>query len=323
MKFALNPYSGNTFSEFLLNFFHRIFLFATGRLSFENVTTDEIQVFVLIFISLSSALIGTFLVLRKATMLANSLSHTILLGIVITFLLFKALSLKNDGGYTIDIKLIMIAALLSALLTTFFTELLNKGMRLQKDVSIGLIFTTFFALGIILVTIFTKSAHVGTEAIMGNVDALHIHDLKLVISLFIFNILCVLFFYKRLELSTFDPTLAHMCGISIGFFNYLIMILTAATAIGAFRAVGVFLFLAFLVAPPLSARFFTHRLKFVLLLSCIMGVGVSLISVALSRHILSVYRAPLSTAGIAVVIIGVVFILSVGANSFKKVYLER
>ena len=261
MKLAFNPYSGNTFSEFLVNFFHRIFLFVTGRLSFENITTDEIQVFVLIFISLSSALIGTFLVLRKATMLANSLSHTILLGIVITFLLFKALSLKNDGGYTIDIKLIMIASLLSALLTTFFTELLNKGMRLQKDVSIGLIFTTFFALGIILVTIFTKSAHVGTEAIMGNVDALHIHDLKLVISLFIFNILCVLFFYKRLELSTFDPTLAHMCGISIGFFNYIIMILTAATAIGAFRAVGVFLFLAFLVAPPLFGPFFYSSIE--------------------------------------------------------------
>ena len=73
--YEINPYSGHSFFGFFAVLFHRIFLFFKGDL--EHIASDEVQLLVLTLIALSSALIGTFLVLKKMTMLANSLSHTI------------------------------------------------------------------------------------------------------------------------------------------------------------------------------------------------------------------------------------------------------
>ncbi|MCB1071952.1 MAG: metal ABC transporter permease [Chlamydiia bacterium] len=301
----MNPYTGQSFFSFFGILFHRLFQFLKGDLN--SLASDEVQVLVLILIALSSAIVGTFLVLKKMTMLANSLSHTILLGIVGAFLIGKYLFSQGGGLYTLHIPSLIIGALITALFTTFSTEFLHKKLRLQEDASIGLIFTAFFALGVVLVTTLSRNSHLGIEAIMGNVDALHPDNVKQVFYLFLFNSAIAFFFFRRLEVTAFDPQLAKNFGISILFFNYLLMFQTALTAIGSFRAVGVFLFLAFLVAPVLTARFFTHRLKPLLFLAGGIGVIASIVSVALSRHFLSVYNIPLATSGLAASILGLCF----------------
>ncbi|NGX51657.1 MAG: hypothetical protein K1060chlam2_01530, partial [Chlamydiae bacterium] len=83
----------------------------------------------------------------------------------------------------------------------------------------------------------------------------------------------------------------------------------ALTAIGAFRAIGAFLFLAFLVAPVLTARFFVCRLKSLILLACGVGTAAVFISVALSRHLLTTYQMALSTSGLSSVILGLFFLI--------------
>src|SRR5580692_7382093 len=102
----MNPYWGTDFWQFFAVFGKRMALFATGQLPFSQLASDEIQVLVLILIALSSALVGTFLVLKKMTMLANALSHTILLGIVGAYLLFA----QGIGDLAIDLKTLIIAA---------------------------------------------------------------------------------------------------------------------------------------------------------------------------------------------------------------------
>lgn len=305
----MSPYWGKGFGAFFGVFFRRIGMMVQGQIAWSDLATDEIQILVLFLIACSSALIGTFLVLRRMTMLANSLSHTILLGIVITFLLV---------GGTLNLKTLVIAALVTGFLTTFFTEWLHKGLKLQEDASIGLVFTTFFALGIVGVTLFFRHSHLGVEAIMGNVDALHLHDLKLAFFLFALNSCLTLVFYQRYALLTFDPVLARNFGIPVMLFNHLLMIQAAATAIGAFRAVGVFLFLAFLVVPVLTARFFVCRLKPLLLLSCLIGGSASLLSVAFSRHLLTVYQISLSTAGLTTLFLGGFFLAGIAYRSYVK-----
>lgn len=295
----LNPYSGDNFFGFFATFIKRVMGAFSGGLA-----PDEVQVLVLILIALSSSLVGAFLVLRKMTMLANSLSHTILLGIVGAFLI-----VGGSGVFSLSLPTLIIGALIAALCTTFATEFLHKKLRLQEDASIGLIFTAFFALGVVLVTTLTKNSHLGIEAIMGNVDALHPTDVKLAFYLFLFNALTVFFCYRRFEVTAFDSTLARNLGVSLIFFNYLMMFQTALTAIGAFRAVGAFLFLTFLVAPVLTARFFTKRMKPLLFLACGIGSMAALIAVALSRHMLTAYQMPLSTSGIASVILGLFFVI--------------
>ena len=228
-------------------------------------------------------------------MLANSLSHTILVGIVISYLIFTPAI-----GEPLNLKILLVAALLTALLTTFFTEGLTKIFRLQEDASIGLVFSTLFALGVVLITAFTRNAHIGTEVIMGNLEAVHSNDLKLMAYLFGVNALVTLFFYKEFKVTTFDGRFAGSVGIFPSVFHYLLMIQTAATAIAAFRAVGVILVLAFLIGPPLLARRYARSLPRLFALSFLIAVLLAFIAVALSRHILSLYQLPLSTAGLLV-----------------------
>ena len=311
----VNPYFQAGFGEFFIILAQRIGKLLTGQLGFSDLVSDEIQLLVLIFITLSCACIGTFLVLKKMTMLANSLSHTILLGIVIAFLIGKS----AFGVHTMDMKTLCIAALSTGLFTTVCTQMLHKGFKLQEDASIGLTFTTLFALGVVLVSIFTRNTHLGVEAIMGNIDALHFKDLKLVFFLFLFNLFLTIIFFKPLAVSTFDPILGASFGIPLFFISYLLMVQTAASAIGAFRALGAFLFLALLVAPVLTARFFTHDLKKMIYLASLIGIGASLLAVALSRHLLSVYELSLSTAGLVTLLLGMFFLFGLLKRTLRSV----
>ncbi len=313
----INPYIEAGFGEFFIILAQRLGKVITGQLGLFDLVSDEIQLLVLIFITLSSACIGTFLVLRKMTMLANSLSHTVLLGIVIAFLISKS----SLGFNEMDMKTLCIAALSTGLFTTVCTQMLHKGFKLQEDASIGLTFTTLFALGIVLVSIFTRNTHLGVEAIMGNIDALHFNDLKLVFFLFLFNLVVTITLFKPLAVSTFDPILGASFGIPVVFVSYLLMVQTAASAIGAFRALGAFLFLALLVAPVLTARFFTYNLKKMIYLASLFGVGSSLIAVALSRHLLSVYQLSLSTAGIVSLLLAVFFLFGLLKRTLQSAKL--
>lgn len=306
----MNPYWGANFVEFFGIFFLRVGQWMRGKLSIQDMVSDEIQIFVLLFIAIASSLVGTFLILKKMTMLANSLSHTILLGIVIAYIL--TLSSPKAMGIHIDIslKILLIAAAITALVTTLLSEFFSHFLKLQEDASVGLVFTMLFALGIVLVTLFTRSTHIGTEIIMGNIDALHFNDLKLVLYVAIGCGGVIWLFFKPLQLVTFDAGLAASLGYSARLFGYLLMVLTAACSIAAFRAVGVLLFLAFLVGPPLTARLLTDRLERILLYGIVIGVFSAFFGVALSRHFLSVYQMALSTSGLLVLVLGIWFLFA-------------
>jgi manganese/zinc/iron transport system permease protein len=301
----VNPYWGKDFWEFLIVLCSRLFGWVSGGLKNAELASDEIQLLALMGISIASSLVGVFLVLKRMTMVANSLSHTILLGIVLAYLFM----MKNmGGGHFIDIKILLLGALLTGVITALLTELLTHLMKVQEDASIGLVFSTLFALGIVVVTLLARNAHIGTEAIMGNVDALHPDDLKLLGVVCLFNLVPLLLFFKEFKLTAFDPAFAKATGFPASFFNYFLMIQVAATAIGAFRAVGVLLFLSFLVGPVITARLLTHHLGRLICFSALIGIVCSLIGVALSRHLLSVYQMPISTAGLIVVLIALFYL---------------
>lgn len=302
----MSPYFGRDFFSFFPLFFSRLWQLITGALPVSELAPDEIQIFVLSLVCISSAVVGSLLVLKKMTMLANSLSHTILLGIVAA-----AILLSSKGAMVFDLKTMMVAALISGLLTTFLTEFLHKVLRLQEDASIGLVFSTLFALGIALVTLYTRNTHIGVEVVMGNADALHIRDLQLALWTAACNTVVVTLFYKEWKLMCFDAPLGKSMGLRPQLFRTGLMLLTSLTAISAFRAVGVLLFLAFMVGLPLSARMLTHSLKRLILWAIAIGVMCSLFSVAFCRHLLTTLSMPLSTGGMTVALVGVAFAVAV------------
>lgn len=298
----MNPYWGANFFEFFATLFKRL----TGQLPLEHFTSDEVQLLVLIGISISTALLGTFLTLRKMTMLANSLSHTTLLGIVICFLL----TIKTTSDLALNIPLLIASSIVSAFLTVLFTEGVRKFFRLQEDAAIGLVFTTLFALGILLVTLYTRSSHIGVEVITGNIDALGRSDITYAALIALINMTFTFISYRPWALSAFDPQLAATSGLRVTRYHYLQMALTSLTLVVSIRAVGVLLVLAFLVGPTLIARHYCKRLTSLLWTTAAIGTGLSLFGVALSRHFLSVIHIPLSTGGLIVTLLALGYVAS-------------
>lgn len=304
----MNPYFDNTFFSFFFTFASRLIALSLGRLSLLDLAPDEVQFLVLGAIGVSSALVGTFLVFRKMTMLANSLSHTILLGIVIAFFAASSASDLHEGH--LNLPWLLVAAILVGLLTTLVTEALTHFARLQEDASTGLVFSSFFALGIVLVNLLTRNAHIGAEVVMGNVDALHRDDLYLAFLILAFNLLAVALFFRGWKITTFDPAFAKAIGFSPSLFNYLLMGLVSLTVVGAFRAVGVLMVLTFITAPPLLSNLFCKSLSGVLIAASGVALFASLIGVALARHILTTYGIALSTAGVVVTLMGSAYLCS-------------
>lgn len=290
----MSPYFGTD----ILSFFGVLF----SRVG-QPLVADEIQLLVLLLSGIAGSIVGSLLMLKKSTMVANSLSHTILLGIAVVFLLSK--------GSTLGLDLLLLASLITGVATTLATQLLQNLFRLQKDASIGLVFTTFFALGIVLITALTKNAHIGVELIMGNIDAATTKDLLPLGVLALTSILAVSIFYEPLKVIIFDPLFALGAGLPVTLARYGIMILTSTVAIASFRSIGVFLFLALVIAPPMTARLFTNSLRGLIVRSVALSSMYALISVALSRHILSVYELPLSTSGIYVTLAGFGYLVSI------------
>jgi manganese/zinc/iron transport system permease protein len=313
----INPYWGKDIWEFFALLWTRLSQGLSGELGISQLASDEIQILTLMALAIASSFVGAFLVLKRMSMLANSLSHTILLGIVVAYLLTFS---TMQEGHGIDIKILLIGSLITALLTTLLSQLLTQVMKLQEDASIGLIFSTLFALGVLLVTLYTRSLHLGTEAVMGNVDALHFDDLKMSLFACLLNVVPISLFFKEFKTMSFDPSFAKSAGFSPSLFNYFLMVLLASTAIAAFRAVGVFLFLLLLVGPIIIARLFTHSLRSLIALALCIGSGCSLLAVALSRHVLSVYEIPLSTAGLLAALITLCYF---GSLVIKKVWRDN
>lgn len=274
-----------------------------GSLHFDQLATDEIQILTLALLSLAAALVGTFLVLKKMTMLANALSHTILPGLVLVFILCGTTSIADLSTGTL-----LLAAVITAVLTTLATLVFRNLFRLHEDASTGLICTMMVAIGIVLVTLFTRSVHLGVEAVMGNVDALHPNDLKDMALVACLNLIVICPLFSRWRLIAFDSGFAKTQGICIPFFDTLLLFLAALTVVGAFRAVGILLVLSLLIGPVLIARLFTHRLHILIILAFTIGATLSLVGVCLSRHMLSAYQMPLSTAGILSTLIALTYI---------------
>jgi len=304
----MNPYYEQNF----FSFFKVLLLRIPAIFSGAPLESDEIQIVVLSLVALSGALLGAFLVLKKMTMIANSLSHTLLIGIAFVFWL------SFQYGSEVSMKALMIASLAMAFLTVGLTRFLINVLNLKEDAATGLVFTSLFSMGIIFVTLLTRSGHVGMESVVGNVDALIQADIQPVLIVSLINIAVFAILFKEFKLTSFDPLYAKFLGFPPLLFDSIILGLTALTLIASFRAVGVIMVLCFLTAPVLSARFYFKRLYSLILYAIFLGVATSIISVALSRHLLTEFNLAVSTSGLTVLLLALVFLIHCQGSVYGK-----
>jgi manganese/zinc/iron transport system permease protein len=318
-----NPYTDCDFFSFFWVLLKRLCLCISGHTL--SLAQDELQVLTLSLVAIGASLVGVFLVLRKMTLLANALTHTTLFGIVTSYLFqsffFGVVSFK------LSIPMLVFSALLSSLLTTLTTEGLHRLFKLQEDASVGLVFSFYFALGVTLLSLFSRNTHLGTELITGNADVVDVQDVWLSLGVFCLNAFVLFVLYRGLKASTFDPLSAELSGYSPTFLNFILMLLTSLTCVSALRAVGALPLLVFITMPSLCARLWTHSLKTLLLLSMVAGSVCSLLGVALSRHFFTTLGYGLSTSGLITACFSLLYVGSVASLALHQhvtlTYRER
>lgn len=231
------------------------------------------------FVAITCGLLGCFLILRKMAMVGDAISHAVLPGIVLAFLI--------SGSR--DSFVMLLGAGVIGILTTFLIEFFHKKGNLQSDASIGVTFTWLFALGVILISVYAGQVDLDQDCVLhgeiayvpldiwitGNgvnmgPRALYVTGLVLLLIL-----IFLLLGYKELHLTTFDPAFASAIGISTVTWHYLLMGAVSLTTVASFESVGAILVVALLIAPPATAYLLTNDFKLMLILTAFLGIIVS------------------------------------------------
>ena len=231
-------------------------------------------------------LVGAFLVLRRAAMLADAVSHAVLPGLVAGFFVTG----------TLGSPLLLVGAALSGVLAVALIEALGRTRLVKQDAATGLVFPVLFSVGVVLIARYASAVHLDTDAVLlGDPAFVWIERLTVagrdlgpraawtmggVLAL---GAAFVAVFYKELKLSTFDPALAAALGLAPGRLHYALMAVVAVTAVGAFEVVGAVLVVALMIAPPAAAFLLARRLPAMLGLSVTFGVAAAASGYGLAR----------------------------------------
>ncbi|MBD2866952.1 metal ABC transporter permease [Paenibacillus arenilitoris] len=225
-------------------------------------------------VGVSCGLIGALLVLRRMAMMADAISHSVLLGIVTAYLITRELS----GIH------MLIGAIAAGLLTAIFIQWLHS-LGVQQEASIGVVFTSLFAIGVVLIATKVGNAHLDVQhTLMGEITFIpwermslpwigEVPEAVFILSIVLIIVLiAIIGFFKEWKLTSFDPALAASIGIPVVLMHYVFMALVSVTTVAAFDAVGAIMVVAMLITPASAAYLWTDRLAMMMALSGVFGI---------------------------------------------------
>ncbi|MEM7173815.1 MAG: metal ABC transporter permease [Bacteroidota bacterium] len=268
-------------------------------------------------VALNCTLIGSFLIVRSQAMLADAMSHTALLGIVLSCLVTGSMDLFFMLGGAI------MAAVVSALLVNF----LHGQLGIVNDVAINFVFSAFFALAVILIVLYAEGVDLDLECVLYGQLPMMPFDVwlykgynmgpkafYLLIGLSVLNISYVGVCYPMLVMSSFDPMFADTLGVNNRLWSYGLMIMAAITIVLTYRIVGSVLVLAFFVIPPLTTYLLVSRLSKLILYACVLNMYI-----ALGGYKLAILLNG-SISGAMVMVASLFFAISFGTYCYKKLH---
>lgn len=277
-------------------------------------TLDTWIIIVGVLSAVACALPGCFLVLRKMSMMGDAISHAILPGLAIAFL----------WTHSRDSLAMFFGAALVGVLTAVFVDWIHRYGGVDEGASMGVVFTTLFALGLILIVRAADQVDLDPGCVLYGavelvpLDTVPIGSLEIpraaikLTGVLGLNIAFVALFFKELLISTFDPNLSNTQGIPSRLMNFLLMAIVAVTAVAAFESVGSILVIAMLIVPAASAQLMTDRM------GPLIGISATIAVVSAVLGHLSAITVPrlfgfqdTNTAGMMAVVAGLLFTLSV------------
>ena len=239
---------------------------------------------VAVLVSIPAGILGSLLLVRKSLMVGDAISHSVLPGLVIGFLILKDL-------YS---PILLAFASIMGVITVLLIDLIHKNSKIKKDASIGITYTFLFALGVILLANFTSgNVDLDQECILyGDMGSVPLNlwftegginlGPKAVWILSIVNLIVVTVIYigwRPLTVSSFDLVFAQTIGLKPKLWNFILMSLVSAVVVTAFDIVGAILIVSLLATPASTAFLFGKNIKSYLVLTIIISLACSLLGV--------------------------------------------
>ncbi|MBM6615404.1 metal ABC transporter permease [Desemzia sp. RIT804] len=235
-----------------------------------------------------AGIIGSFIILRGMSLMGDAISHAVLPGVAISYMF--------GFNYVIGASFF---GILTAILIGYITE----KSTLKNDTAIGIVFSSFFALGVILIS-FAQSATDLYHILFGNVLAVRDSDMILTAIVTVIALAFILLFFKELKLTSFDPVMAQAAGLPVKLFHYALMFLLTLVAVVSLQTVGTILVIAMLVTPAATAYLLTNNLKVMVWLSSFIGMLSAVIGLFFS------YSYNLASGAVIVLTAAVFFIMA-------------
>lgn len=221
-----------------------------------------------VLLGIISGILGSFIVLRQLSLMGDALSHAVLPGVAISYMLGISM---------------LFGATVFGILGATLIQFIVKQSNLKTDTSIGIILSSFFALGIILIT----KAHSGMDLnhiLFGNILAVTPREIMQTIVLLIIVVVIVVALFKELLITSFDPTMSKAYGLNNTFYHYLLMMLLTLFTVSALSQVGIVLVIAMLIIPAAISYLWVNKLSHMIILASSLGVVFGISGVLISFH---------------------------------------
>ena len=261
-----------------------------------------------ILVSLTNSFIGNYLILRKSALLSFALSHASLFGIALVFLFIKDL----------DSPFLVVGAGLTGVLIVAGVQYFSKVKNVKEDSALGLLYLTFFALGIILISQFASQTTLSIDsAITGHLlftvfQRFEIFGIDIgpriiwvMLGLLFLNISFITILNKELKLTIFDPDLARVLGYNPTLLSYLLLTMASITIVGSYEAVGIILVVSFMIVPPATAYLLTSSVNEMIYVSSMIAISGSVLGFFFG------WFMNISIPGSIAVTLGIIFLITI------------
>lgn len=243
-----------------------------------------------ILVGVVCGVVGCLIILRGLSLMGDAMSHAVLPGVALSFLM--------------NIPM-FIGAMVTGMLSSIMIGYISEASKTKKDAAIGITFTTFLALGIVLISVIHSATDL-YHILFGNILAITQYAFHTTLAVSIVVLALILILYRPLKMSTFDPIFSRMSGLNTTMIHYFVMLLLALVIVASVQTVGVILVVALLITPASTAFLFTKKLSTMMIVSCIFSVISSTLGIYMS------FKLNLPSGAVIVLISAVLYGLTFG-----------
>ena len=223
---------------------------------------------VAIIVGIICAVVGSYLMVQRLALLGDAISHSVLPGLAIAFLI---------GAN------IFVGAFIAGIISTICINLIRTRSNIKEDAAMGIVFSAFFALGITLITVIQKDNKIDlNHFLFGNILGVTLADVRDTLIIALIVIFIVVLLYKELLFYTFDKLGAQAVGLPVNLLDMGLMMLIGLTIVASLKAVGVVLVLSLLITPAATAYLLVNRLHLMMIFGVIFGIISSISGMYLS-----------------------------------------